>query len=95
MDLTTSLANITLKTPLLPASGPLVGTAEKIIALSKYGLGAMVTKTISSRLPEIPRPFMKGFGNFIMNCEPWSEYDADTWEKEFLPHRVLVPQCGI
>lgn len=85
MDLTTSLANMKLQTPLLPASGPLVGTAEKMITLSKYDLGAMVTKTISARLPEIPRPFMQGFGNFIMNCEPWSEYDADQWEKEFLP----------
>lgn len=85
MDLTTTLANMTLQTPLLPASGPLVGTAEKIIALSHYDLGAMVTKTISARLPEIPRPFMQGYGNFIMNCEPWSEYEADCWEQEFLP----------
>lgn len=85
MDLTTTLAGMTLKTPLLPASGPLVGTAEKIIALSNYELGAMVTKTISSHLPEIPRPFMQGYGNYIMNCEPWSEYDADQWEKEFFP----------
>jgi dihydroorotate dehydrogenase (fumarate) len=85
MDITTTLANMTLESPLLPASGPLVGTAEKMIALSKYGLGAMVTKTISARLPEIPHPFMQGYGNFIMNCEPWSEYDADVWEQEFLP----------
>lgn len=85
MDLTTRLANMTLQTPLLPASGPLVGSADKIITLSKYDLGAIVTKTISARLPEIPHPFMQGYGNFIMNCEPWSEYSADQWEQEFLP----------
>ena len=74
MDLKTKLANMTLDTPLLPASGPFVGTAEKIIALSKYNLGAVVTKTISANVPTIPRPFMRGEGNYIMNCEPWSEY---------------------
>lgn len=85
MNLTTTLAGKKLNTPLLPASGPLVGNAEKIIALSKYDLGALVTKTISAKLPEIPRPFMYGEGNFIMNCEPWSEYDISEWKEEFLP----------
>lgn len=85
MDITTTLANMKLKSPLLPASGPLTGTAEKIIALSGYHLGAVVTKTISAKAPEIPRPFMYGQENFIMNCEPWSEYDVDIWRKEMLP----------
>lgn len=85
MDLKTKLANMTLDTPLLPASGPFVGTAEKIIALSKYNLGAVVTKTISANVPTIPRPFMRGEGNYIMNCEPWSEYSVDVWKSEFLP----------
>ncbi|MEA4972147.1 MAG: 4Fe-4S binding protein [Candidatus Metalachnospira sp.] len=85
MDLTTKLANMTLNNPLMPASGPLVGTGEKIIALSKYNLGALVTKTISAKVPDISRPFMQGEGNFIMNCEPWSEYDIEVWKNEFLP----------
>lgn len=85
MDLTTKLAGMKLENPLMPGSGPLSGTGSKLVSLSGYGLGGLVTKTISSKIPEIPRPFMRGEGNFIMNCEPWSEYDVDTWAGEFLP----------
>ena len=85
MDITAELAGMKLKSPLLPASGPLTGTAEKLIELSRFPLGALVTKTISVEKPDIPRQFIQGYGNFIMNCEPWSEYSADVWKKEFLP----------
>lgn len=85
MDLTAKLAGMELKSPLLPASGPLTGTAEKLLELSRYPLGALVTKTISAEVPDIPRPFIHGYGNYIMNCEPWSEYSVDVWRNEFLP----------
>lgn len=85
MDLKTKLGNLVLENPFMPASGPLTGTGDKLVALSNYHLGALVTKTISTTLPQLSRPFMRGEKNFIMNVEPWSEYGVDTWEKEFLP----------
>ncbi|TNF07117.1 MAG: dihydroorotate dehydrogenase, partial [Bacillota bacterium] len=48
MDLTTKFDGLTLKNPLMPAAGPLVGDDEKMIYLEEAGCGAMVAKTIST-----------------------------------------------
>ena len=48
MDITTTLAGKTLENPILPGSGPIGGTAEKLNALADMGLGALVTKTITT-----------------------------------------------
>lgn len=88
MDITTTLAGMTLENPVLPGSGPIGGTAEKLNALSDCGLGAIVTKTITTHEPVITRPFIYGENNFIMNCEPWSEYHYRIWKEEFMPQVV-------
>lgn len=49
------------------------------------GLGALVTKTITTHEPILKRPFIYGEKNYIMNCEPWSEYTFETWKEQFLP----------
>lgn len=85
MDITTTLAGKRLENPVLPGSGPIGGTAEKLCALSDMGLGALVTKTITTHEPVINRPFIYGEKNFIMNCEPWSEYMFDVWKEQFFP----------
>ncbi|KUK80601.1 MAG: Dihydroorotate dehydrogenase family protein, partial [Mesotoga prima] len=48
MNLSTEVAGISLKNPLMPASGPLTGDHRKMLALEAMGVGAMVTKTIST-----------------------------------------------
>src|SRR5471030_730230 len=85
MNLKTSLSGINFKNPLMPASGPLVGDSEKMKKISDYGVGGMVTKTISSKGAEVVRPCIFGGSNFIMNAELWSEYDPEVWLNEFLP----------
>ena len=85
MNLKTNLSGIDFKNPLMPASGPLVGDSEKIKIISNYGVGGMVTKTISKKGAEVVRPCIFGGSNFIMNAELWSEYDPDVWLNEFLP----------
>lgn len=84
-QLKTKIEQITLSNPLMPASGPLVGDEEKILAISKFGVGGLVTKTISSSASQVPRPCIYGGKNYIMNAELWSEYDPKKWIKEFLP----------
>lgn len=85
MDLSTRFDGLILANPLMPASGPLVGDAEKLAFLVGQGCGAIVTKTISTKLPHIPKPCIYGDREFVMNSELWSEYPLAKWTEEFLP----------
>lgn len=85
MRLETTFNGIKLANPLMPASGPLVGDGDKMMTLAGYGLGGMVTKTISVEGAKVVRPCIIGDKYSIMNAELWSEYSAQTWIEEFLP----------
>ncbi len=85
MDLKTSLSGLTFKNPLMPASGPLVGDAKKILVMQDKGVGAVVSKTISIEGAKVPKPCIITKKNYIMNSELWSEYSLDRWINEFLP----------
>lgn len=85
MKLETEIAGLKLKNPLMPASGPLVGDDKKMLYLETLGVGCMVTKTISVRGAEVPRPCIFGKGNRIMNAELWSEHPLENWVENFLP----------
>lgn len=85
MKLNTSLSGINLENPLMPASGPLVGDSEKMKIISDFGVGGIVTKTISSKGAEVVRPCIYGGQDFVMNAELWSEYDPEVWLDKFLP----------
>ncbi|MFT8347945.1 4Fe-4S binding protein [Clostridium saccharoperbutylacetonicum] len=85
MNLNTTLSGIKLENPLMPASGPLVGDSEKMKIISDFGVGGIVTKTISSKGAEVVRPCIYGGQDFVMNAELWSEYEPELWINEFLP----------
>ena len=85
MNLKTTLCGIELDNPLMPGSGPVSGDAERLLELSRMGLGGLVTKTISTQAAAVTRPCIANKGGVIMNCEAWSEYDAERWITEFLP----------
>lgn len=86
MDLSTRAAGLCFKTPLLPGSGPLTGTDERMIYLAKQGIGAIVTKTIAPKGASVGRPCIAGRHNMIFNSESWSEYDAQVWTETFIPN---------
>lgn len=89
MDLSTKFDGLVLKNPLMPAAGPLVGDAEKMLWLNKVaGCGAIVAKTISTQMAHIPHPCIVGDNNAIYNCELWTEYSKEKWIEEFLPQYV-------
>ena len=69
----------------MPASGPIVGDSEKLLFLQNEGVGGLVTKTISTKEPHIPRPCIYGDKQFVMNSELWSEHSYEKWIDEFLP----------
>jgi dihydroorotate dehydrogenase (fumarate) len=79
---------LVLSNPLMPASGPLVGDADKMRFLREAGCGAVVTKTISTKLPVVPRPCIYGGRDYVMNSELWSEHPLERWTGEFLPAYV-------
>jgi dihydroorotate dehydrogenase subfamily 1 len=85
MDLKTTIKGMEFKNPLLPASGPLVGDAEKMNELYDLGVGGMVSKTVSLKGAEVPRPCIQSGKNFITNAELWSEYPLEKWKSEILP----------
>lgn len=85
MDLSTRLAGLTLANPLLPASGPLSGDDAKLLWLADQGVGALVSKTISSKAAVVPRPCITGARESLRNAELWSEFGPDQWIGEFLP----------
>ena len=86
MDLSTRFDGLVLENPLMPAAGPLVGDAEKMLWLEKEGCGAIVAKTISTKDAHIPHPCIYGEGSYILNCELWTEYSKEKWINEFLPY---------
>lgn len=85
MRLQTTFDGFTLKNPLMPASGPLVGDADKLKFLVDQGCGAIVTKTISTHEPHIPKPCIYGDKEYVMNSELWSEFSKEEWVNHFLP----------
>lgn len=84
-DLSTSFCGIELSNPLMPASGPLVGSPEKIVKIASLGVGGMVTKTVSTKLPDVPRPCISSKKSYLLNAELWSEHSLNQWKEEFLP----------
>jgi dihydroorotate dehydrogenase (fumarate) len=85
MELRTNIAGVLLKNPLMPASGPLVGSYEKMMSIADFGVGCMVGKTISIKGAVVPRPCIIANNNSIMNAELWSEYSLEHWVDDILP----------
>ncbi len=83
--LKTTFDGLTLENPLMPAAGPLVGDDDKMRFLREEGCGAIVSKTISTKDPHIPKPCIYGDRQFVMNSELWSEHSLSTWLHDFLP----------
>ena len=100
MNLKTTFDGLVLENPFMPASGPLVGDFEKLEFMANAGCGAVVTKTISTKEPHIPKPCIYGDREFVMNSELWSEYTASKWIEEILPayekikNRPLIVSVG-
>jgi dihydroorotate dehydrogenase/NAD-dependent dihydropyrimidine dehydrogenase PreA subunit len=85
MDLSTRVAGLELGNPLMPASGPLTGDDGKMLAVAGFGVGAMVTKTVSVLAAEVPRPCIWGGKDYLLNAELWSEFPLGEWADRILP----------
>ncbi|MDD3957501.1 MAG: 4Fe-4S binding protein [Candidatus Izemoplasmatales bacterium] len=90
MSLKTQFDGMVFENPLMPAAGPLNGDLEKLLFLHHAGVGGMVTKTISTQEPHIPKPCIYAEKDRVMNSELWSEHSYERWIDTFLPGYMAV-----
>lgn len=87
-DLTVEIFGLHLANPVMPAAGPPVKDSKAAHAARKGGAGAIVTKTISVKGAEVPRPNMAQVRGGFMNTELWSELPPEKWLAEEYPEIV-------
>jgi len=85
MDLSVKFMGQMFSNPLLPASGPIVGTLENLKFFENSKVGGIVTKTISVEAAIVKKPCIAGNNKMIFNSELWSEYHSSKWINEILP----------
>jgi dihydroorotate dehydrogenase (fumarate) len=71
--------------PLLPASGPTVGSLHSLKFFNETKIGGLVTKTISIQGADVKKPCIVAKNNIIHNTELWSEHSLETWVNDILP----------
>lgn len=88
VDMSVKVHGITFKNPILTAaSTPTAGKVEILLKAAKFGVGGLVTKTISSKPAKVKKPaieplFTKTNGKKLyamLNCELWSEEPYTYW----------------
>ncbi|KXA93464.1 hypothetical protein AKJ64_00485 [candidate division MSBL1 archaeon SCGC-AAA259E17] len=84
-DLTTEIAGIKLRNPIMPASGPTVRDGDSLVEVANSGAGGLVAKTVSLEPAKVPRPNLAKIGDSLINAEMWSEIPLDQWIEEEYP----------
>ncbi len=91
-DLSVSVNGILFSNPVLTAAGPNVRTADQMLGAVAGGAGGIVSKTVSVRAAQDPRPTIRGtVCRGLMNCETWSEMPAE----EYVLECRKVKQAGV
>ncbi|MFW5992123.1 MAG: 4Fe-4S dicluster domain-containing protein [Halanaerobiaceae bacterium] len=91
-DISVSVLGMKMKNPVMPAAGPPVKDGAAAVAAKNGGAGAIVTKTISVKAAQVPRPNMAQVKGGFMNTELWSELSPERWLKEEYPR---VKETGL
>ena len=87
-DISVNLYDMNFYNPVMPAAGPTVKDSEMAFAARDGGAGAIVTKTISTKAAQVPRPNMAETKSGFMNSELWSEMPPEQWIEEEYPQIV-------
>ena len=83
-NLKVSFCGMDFVNPVMPAAGPTVRDGECVLECASGGAGGLVTKTISSKAAQVPRPCMQEINGGFLNTELWSELSPKQWiEKEY------------
>ena len=87
-DISVELFDMKFDNPVMPAAGPTGKDSEAAFAARDGGAGAIVTKTISVKAAEVPRPNMAETKSGFMNSELWSEMPPEKWFDDEYPEIV-------
>lgn len=85
VGLSTELAGVELRNPIMPAAGPIVRDGDSLVEIANNGAGGLVAKTVSVEPAEVPRPNMAKIGDSLINAELWSEIPLEQWLEEEYP----------
>ncbi len=85
MDISTEIAGLELENPLMPAAGPLTSKPKLVERVAARGVGALVTKTISTEAAEVKKPAIAKLNGGVLNCEKWSEDVPERWIDDYFP----------
>lgn len=94
-NLKVNLLGIEFENPLMPASGPLVGTLENLLFFNDNMIGSIVTKTISVEGAVVAKPCIVASKHTVYNTELWSEKHHSEWVDHILPELVKVKKKPI
>lgn len=90
MSLKVELLGVTFDNPLLPASGPIVGSLKSLKYFNDSKIGGIVTKTISIEGADVVKPCIVGNRFLVHNTELWSELPLEKWTTDILPELKKV-----
>ncbi|MBS3815799.1 MAG: 4Fe-4S binding protein [Hadesarchaea archaeon] len=85
VDLSANLCGLELRNPIMPAAGPTSRDGNTLVEAANNGAGGLVSKTVSTKPAEVPRPNMAKVKNGLLNCETWSEIPLKQWLNEEYP----------
>ncbi|MGA3162430.1 MAG: 4Fe-4S binding protein [Terracidiphilus sp.] len=77
--LNVQICGLNFLNPILPAAGPPSKDGAMLQAAANGGAGGLVTKTISVRPADVPRPCMAEIRGGFLNTELWSELPKEQW----------------
>lgn len=90
--LSVSICGLNFPNPVIPAAGPVTKDGATCQAAARGGAGGIVTKTISVKPADVPRPCMAAMKGGFLNTELWSELPKEQWlEREY----KMVRETGL
>jgi len=85
VSLALELCGLKLRNPLMPAAGPTVRDGDALVAAAQGGAGALVSKTVSVKPAEVPRPCIAKVKEGLLSAELWSDLPLERWLKVEYP----------
>ncbi len=90
VNLSTEIAGIEFRNPILPAAGPLTRDGDSLVDVANNGAGGLVSKTVSVEPAKIPRPNLAKVGNSIVDADSGSEISVEKWIEDEYPKAKSV-----
>ncbi|NCC31906.1 MAG: 4Fe-4S dicluster domain-containing protein [Chloroflexia bacterium] len=94
-DLSVELCGLTLRTPIMPGSGPNVADGTLLRAAAEGGAGALVTHTVSTLPAPALTPYREVRGG-MLNNQLWSAHPVERWiDRDYGEAREAAHAAGI